>query len=73
MGYDILCDLTSYSFNPSANIFIPLNTCPTSGLCAMIGLIATFLILSAFILTDIFNINTKQGILQLSPRDFLKI
>ena len=36
----IVCDLTSYSLNPCADIFIPLHAFPTHGLCAMIALIA---------------------------------
>ena len=68
----IVCDLTSYSLNPCADIFILLHTFRTHGLCAMIALIATVLILSAFILTNIFNINAKQDVQELSPRDLLK-
>ena len=68
---NIVCDLTSYSLNPCADIFIPLHTFPTHGLCAMIALIATVLILSAFILTNIFNIDNKQDVQELSPRDLL--
>ena len=65
-----LLDVTS--LNPCTDIFLPLHTFPTHGLCAMIALIATVLILSAFILTDIFNINTKKDVQELSPRDLLK-
>ena len=45
----ILHELTSHSLNFSANIFISRHAYHKSRLCAMIGLIATFLILSAFI------------------------
>ena len=60
-----LPDVTNDVYIP--NIFLPLHTFPTHGLCAMIALIATVLILPAFIL-----LNTKQDVQELSPRDLLK-
>ena len=64
--------LTSYTLNPCADIFIPLHIFPTHGLCAMIALITTVLIFSAFIFTNIFSVDTKQDVQVLSPKDLLK-
>ena len=63
---------SAYSPNPYADIFITLHTSLTTGLCAMIALYATLLILSAFILNESFNKDGKQDIEDLSPRIFLR-
>ena len=69
----ILYNVTSYSLDSGGNRPIPLHAFPVSDLGAMIALNATLRILSAIVVTDIFNMDTKQDLQDLSPRDFLKV